>query len=156
MSLIHKITSRRQEDLINEGLRLSLTNHVAAGTDQVIYTVPDTRNLIIKGIVLTCDSATPRWVTINLKPSAGASIEIFGAYVCSASPVSYMVPYGDEHYGELGYSLTITFSGGGNVGYFISARLSSVATAIGYVEHDGAVGHSAPWFPNEAGKTRGQ
>lgn len=155
MSLSQKIVSRSYQDIINEGLKTTVTGTKAgAVTNSSILDLPDNRFFILTGYNLSTDSATAILVSILFKKDA-VTAELFKGYIALGSGVNHVYVPGDWRYGDLGYDLVITTSGG-NVAYTVDGRISSSPTPLGYIEHDGSPAHTQPWFPDPAGANRGQ
>lgn len=160
MSLINKITSRRLDDLLNDGARLSLTGTLAGGTtDGVILSVPDNRYLMIAGFHLSSNnsSADPVLVSLGLKLGTVATQTFFQGYVGPSSPVSMIYVLGDWRFGDLGYDLVATTGVTINtLAFTVFARQCFSPTPLGYIEQIGAPTHANPVFPEDSGLARGQ
>jgi len=152
MSLIQKIKSRRVDDLINEGYRTVLTGTLGAGNDQPVMGIPNTKAVIITGYVLSAHMGTPL-VTMTLKSPTQTNVMFLG-YVSATAPINKTYSAADWIYGELYQSLLISTTAA--VTYTIDVRVISPSIPIGYIEGDGAKGHTAPHFADENGRKRGQ
>jgi hypothetical protein len=155
MSTISKIKARRLDDLVNEGYSTTLVGTVGTVTDSTLIGIPSNRAVVVTGFTLSTNNAGPILVSLGLKNGSNPTTTIFQMYMGSASPAEKTYSIGDWKYGELADSLVIT-SAGSTVAYSIDIRIISSPVALGYVEHDGATGHSAPWFPPASGLARGQ
>jgi hypothetical protein len=155
MSLSQKITSRSYQDLINEGLKTTITGTKSgAVTNSVLLDMPSNRFFILTGYSVSTDSAAAILVSLSLKKDA-IVVELFTGYIALGSGIVIAYSPGDWRYGDLDYDLVITTSGG-NVAYTVDGRISSSPTPLGYIEHDGSPAHTQPWFPDAGGKNRGQ
>jgi hypothetical protein len=155
MSAINKIKARRLDDLINEGFKTILTGSVGAVTDTILIAIPTNRAVIVTGFTLSTNNSSAVLASLGLKIGSGTTTNIFQAYLKDVSPITKTYSLGDWIYGDLSQSLVITTSAG-TVAYSVDVRIIMSPTPLGYVEHDGAVGHSAPWFPPASGLDRGQ
>jgi len=146
MSLIQRITTRRFEDLINQGYRFDEVGSVAAVTAQNIIAAATERTIVVTGLMFTTTSATDVLVTIGFKNTT--TNDIFKGYVRAGGPLIYTFPIGDERYSQPGDSLVITTDAAGPTVYTVYGRIVGEKVALGYIEHLGAPAHSgSPGFP---------
>ena len=147
MSLIQRIVSRRQEDIINQGYRAAFTGSVGSVTDTAIWTAVVERTVVVTGFCLSTTSATDVLVTLGFKTGVSTTVPFFQGYVKSGSPLIYTYTFGDEKYSLPGDALVITTNAAGPTVYTVNARIIGEKVALGYVQIEGA-GHSgAPGFP---------
>ena len=156
MSLISTIKSRTLGDLINEGLRISLTGIVSAGTDKVIWASTADRAFVITGITLSTDNSAANTVAVGFKKGAAATAYVAAGYITSGSMFDKTYAVGDWRYGDLNYDIVLSATLS-NVAYTIDGRIISTPAPLGYVEHEGAIGHVfAAFFAPQSGSNRGQ
>jgi len=133
MSLIYNIKTRRFEDLINQGLRLALTDSTSnAVVDGVVMAGGQERNFVITGWVLSTNSATDIKVTLGFKVAGQSTSTFATAYIKSGSSISMDYQLGDERYSDSAASIVIT-ADGGPVAYTINGRLLADKVGIGYI-----------------------
>lgn len=154
MSLISKIKSRRMDDLINEGLRMTLTGTATSGTS-TIYVLPDTRFFIVTGYQLSSDAVSAELVTLSLD-NGTTSVDFYTGYIGGGQTANVLFSLADWLYGDLGYDIKITVSGAITVAYTVEGRVSSSPTPLGYIQQIGTQEHSNPVFPPDSGLARGQ
>ena len=148
MSLVYSINVRSESDILNQGLRFSDTGAVGVLTNSTIRTVDSLHSIIVSSFVLTSDSATPIGVTLAFSNGV-TTASFFVGYISASSPVNLTYSFGDERYGAQGYNLVIT-TAAAHVAYTINGRLISGPVPKNYIEHEGASGHTEPWYPPES------
>lgn len=154
MSLVTSIKTKQLSDIINQGLRLSLTGSIGSVTDGVIQTGGAERAFVVTGITLSTDSATSILVSLGFKGD-GATAVFFSAYVIKGGSITVQYPIGDEKYSDIAQSLVVTTNAAGPVVYSIDARLISEKTPLGYIQYPGCQDHHSPWFPSTNADERG-
>lgn len=152
MSLIQRITTRRIDDVINEGAKVALTGGLSSGTDQVVFVAADTRAPIITGFSISTNSGTAILVSIGFKNGVEDTLEFYRGYIGGGqTSVDKVFQLGDWYRGRLGDSIVISTAG--TVAYTVDARITSEPAALGYIEQEyghGADGHRAKAvFPGE-------
>lgn len=148
MSLIQRITTRRLEDIINQGYRFGLTGSVGTVTDSAIQAGISERTIVTTGFVLSTTSATDVIVSLGYKNGVAATVNFFQGYIRAGGPIVFTYGIGDERYSAPGESLVITTSAAGATIYTINGRIIGEKVALGYIEHLGASAHSgSPGFP---------
>lgn len=147
MSLIQRIVTRRQEDIINQGFRAAFTGSVGTVSDQAIWTAVAERTVVVTGITLSTTSATDVIVSLGFKTGLSATNVFYTGYIKSGSPLVFPYTFGDEKYSLPGDAFVITTNAAGPTIYTINARIIGEKVALGYIQIEGA-GHSgAPGFP---------
>jgi hypothetical protein len=150
MSLVQRITTRRLDDIINQGYRFALTGSVGTVTDTAIQTGAIERTIVTTGFVLSTTSATDVLVSLGYKAGVSATVTFFQGYVRAGGPIIFVYSLGDERYSIPGDALVITTNAAGPVVYTINGRIVGEKVALGYIEHAGAPAHSgSPGFPPE-------
>ena len=145
MSLIQRIVNRRVEDIINQGLRLGLTQAVGTGNWTVFGAEPE-RTIVVTGYVLSTNAASPVLVTLSYLSVDGNTATPFATgYIQAGQSISCQYTMGDERYGLPGESLVLTVgSTSGSVAYTVNARQIGEKVPLGYIERGGAPAHSFP------------
>lgn len=153
MSLISRITARIGSDLLNEGLRVSLTGSVSAGSgNTTILSVAADRAFIVTGFYVSTDSTTAVPVSLSL-----GSNSFFSGYIAAGSGANVIFSSDDWRFGSLDEDVVInSASGSGTILYSVYGRLTSFPEALGYIERDANSTHQAPRFSDESGLARGQ
>jgi len=147
MSLIQKITTRRFEDIINQGYRFGLTGSVGTVTDTAIQAGATDRSIVVTSFVLSTTSATDVIVSLGFKDGVTTTRTFFSGYIRAAGPIIFSYSTGDERYSNPTEALVITTDAGGPVIYTVNGRIIGEKIAKGYIEIEGA-GHSgAPGYP---------
>lgn len=158
MSLVQRVTSRNQIDLLNEGLSYSATGSTGgAVTDMVIVPISAERAPIITGFTLS-SSGGPFLVTLGFKRGAEATLVFFQGIVSSTTPISVYYNQFAWYRGDLAYQVVITAAG--DVSYSVDSKITSFPAALGYVEHEGGQSPSGhlgrAMLPPQSGFDRGQ
>jgi len=147
MSLIQRITTRRIEDVINQGYRFSAVGAVGLVTDSVVWAAAVERTVVITGFVVSTIAAADVLVTLSFKSGASASVPFFSGYINNS--IVYTFSMGDERYSNIGDALVITTNAAGPTVYTVNGRIIGEKVGLGYAQVEGA-GHSgAPGFPPE-------
>lgn len=155
MSLIQNIKTRRHDDLINEGSRITLTGTLTSGTDHVVLSSSSSRFVIVTGYHLSTNASGSILVSIGLKTGSDPTTDIFQGYIGNSVVGSRTLSFGDWIYGDLEYDLVITVPSD-TVAYTIDGRVSSSPAALGYIQQIGSQEHANPYFGLESGAARGQ
>jgi len=150
MSLVQRITTRRMEDIINQGFRFAQTGSVGSVTDTVIQAAASERTIVTTGFCLSTTSATDVLVSLGYKTDVSATVNFFQGYIRAGGPIVFTYTLGDERYSLPGDALVITANAVGPVVYTVNGRIIGEKVALGYIEHAGASAHSgSPGFPPE-------
>lgn len=148
MSLIQRITTRRFEDLINQGFRFGLTGSVGSVTDTAIQAGVSERTIVTTSFVLSTTAGTAVRTKLGYKQGINATVVFFDGYVAAGGPICFVYSIGDERYSAPGEALVITTDSAGPVIYTVNGRIVGEKVSLGYIEHEGASAHSgAPGFP---------
>lgn len=149
MSLTQRITSRRMEDIVNQGYRYALTGSVGSVTDSSVQSAASERTIVVTGFAISSSSATDVLVSLGFKTGSSATVTFFQGYTKSGAPIVYNYTFGDEKYSLPGDALVITTNAVGPTVYTVNGRIIGEKVSLGYIQVEGA-GHSgAPGFPVE-------
>lgn len=156
MSLIFSIKSRKFEDLLNDGAKVTITGTISGNvTDQIVFAC-GARALTVTGIALSLNNATPALVSLGFKKGAESTLVFFNGYVGANGPVVVQIPLGSWYYGDLEYNVVVTTSSNaGNLAFSIDMRTGGTPTPLGYIEQIGVKSHTSPRFPDENAVNRG-
>lgn len=161
MSLIQSIKSRRLDDLINEGARVTVTGTATpSGTSTILALLdpPDVgeegQSVIITGYQLSSTSGTPLLVSLGLDDGTAVT-DFFTGYVGGGQVIDHSYPLGAWVFSGLGDNIVIT-AASGTFAYTIDGRITRGINPLGYIERIGTKNHSNPVFPDESGRARGQ
>lgn len=147
MSLIQKITTRRFEDVINQGYRFGLTGSVASVTDTAVQAGATDRSIVVTSFIISTTSATDVLVSLGFKDGVLTTRTFFSGYVKTGSPIVFGYGIGDERYSNPTEALVITTNAAGPTVYTVNGRIIGEKIALGYIQIEGA-GHSgAPGYP---------
>jgi hypothetical protein len=158
MSLSSKIVVRNALDLINEGLKHTLTGSTGGSvTDSVLIAANSERAVIVTGFSLTVASGTPE-VKLGFKKGSDPTLDFFEGIVSAGGPVSRDYRPESWHRSDLDYALVITSDA--DVTFTIETKITSFPAALGFIERWGAQSATAhpgrAVFANESGDARGQ
>jgi hypothetical protein len=159
MSLVSKITARNENDLINEGASRTITGSSGGSvTDDVLQDVSAERAIVVTGLSLTTDAASPVAVTLGFKKDTDPTMTFWEGKISKEGPVSR--DYAKENWkrGGLDYDLVITADG--DVTVTADVKITSFPAELGFIERWGAQSATAhpgrAVLPEESGADRGQ
>ena len=162
MSLIQNIKSRRLDDLINEGARVTFTGTATPGGSIItlitLTTPPDIgeegQSFILTGYQVSSDSGTPLLVTMGFDDGTAIN-NFFTGYIGGGQTAEISYALGDWTFGELGDNIVIE-AASGTFAYTIDGRITRGISPLGYIQQIGSKEHENPVFAPEKGRARGQ
>lgn len=162
MSLIQSIKTRRFDDLINEGVRTTLTGTFSGTGSEVTLQELQTpasegeegQSFILTGYQFSSDAGSPVLVTLGFNDGS-TTTDVFNGYVGGGQTIDHTYSLGDWIFSDLGDNI-VAQAPSGTIAYTIEGRFIRGIKPLGYIERIGTPNHSNPVFPPDSGLARGQ